>query len=75
MAKKELIPAKQEKARERLKNFRAELSDYQQTFQRLKSSHEDSVPLPSPPLKTLVTEANGAHRCSAPIHYSKDIVA
>ena len=43
MAKRELIPAKQEKARERLKNFRAELSDYQETFQRLKGSHEENV--------------------------------
>ena len=43
MAKRELIPAKQEKARERLKNFRAEFSDYQETFQRLKGSHEENV--------------------------------
>ena len=51
MAKRELIPAKQEKARERLKNFRAELSDYQETFQRLKGSYEENVqslPIPLP---------------------------
>lgn len=56
MAKRELIPAKQEKARERLKNFRAELSDYQETFQRLKGSHEENVqalssPFHPPPIR------------------------
>ncbi|MCJ1456535.1 protein transport protein bos1 [Mycoblastus sanguinarius] len=42
MAKKELIPAKQEKAHERIKNFRSELSDYRQTLERLKRDREDS---------------------------------
>ena len=46
MAKKELIPAKQEKAHERLKNFRIELADYRQNFNRLKEDKEDSVRLP-----------------------------
>ena len=42
-AKKELIPTKQEKAYERIKNFRAELLDYRQTFDHLKKDREDSV--------------------------------
>ncbi len=42
-AKKELIPAKQEKAHERIKNFRVELADYRQTLERLKKDREDSV--------------------------------
>lgn len=41
MARNELNPAKQEKAHERLKTFRAELSDYRQTYQRLKGSYEE----------------------------------
>ena len=45
MAKKELVPAKQEKAHERLKNFRTELADYRQSFDRLKKDREDSVRL------------------------------
>jgi hypothetical protein len=43
MAKKELIPAKQEKARERIKTFRAELLDYRQSFDRLKKDRDDAV--------------------------------
>ena len=43
MAKKELIPSKQEKAHERLKNFRIELADYRQRFDRLKVDREDNV--------------------------------
>lgn len=43
MAKKELIPAKQEKAHERIKTFRAELLDYRQYFDRQKKEMEDSV--------------------------------
>ena len=48
-AKKELVPAKKEKAYERIKTFRAELLDYRQSFERLKSDREESVrfsPLP-----------------------------
>ncbi|KAI4205462.1 MAG: hypothetical protein LQ348_001182 [Seirophora lacunosa] len=41
-AKNELIHAKQEKAYERIKNFRAELLDYRQTFDQLKKDREDS---------------------------------
>ncbi|MCJ1305954.1 protein transport protein bos1 [Hypocenomyce scalaris] len=43
MAKRELIPAKQEKAHERIKNFRAELLDYRQSFDRLKKEREESI--------------------------------
>jgi len=46
MAKKELIPAKQEKAHERIKRFRAELLDYRQSFDRLKKDGEDAVSSP-----------------------------
>ena len=42
MARNELNRAKQEKAHERLKTFRAELSDYRQTYQRLKGSYEEA---------------------------------
>ena len=43
MAKKELIAAKQEKAQERIKNFRGELADYRQTMEHLRKDREDSV--------------------------------
>jgi len=46
-AKKELVPAKQEKAHERIKNFRGELADYRQTLERLKKDREDSVCFPA----------------------------
>ncbi|OJJ47063.1 hypothetical protein ASPZODRAFT_95726 [Penicilliopsis zonata CBS 506.65] len=42
LSKKELIPAKQEKAFERVKNFRTELSDYRQQFERLKKEREET---------------------------------
>lgn len=42
-SKKELITAKQEKAYERIKNFRTELLDYRKTFDLLKKDREDSV--------------------------------
>ncbi|KAL9595920.1 MAG: hypothetical protein Q9219_006146 [cf. Caloplaca sp. 3 TL-2023] len=42
LAKKELIPTKQEKAYERIKNFRSELLDYRQSFEHLKRDREDS---------------------------------
>ena len=45
MAKKELVPGKQEKAQERLKNFRIELADYRKKFDSLKKDREDSVRL------------------------------
>ncbi|KAL8712050.1 MAG: hypothetical protein Q9220_003746 [cf. Caloplaca sp. 1 TL-2023] len=41
-AKKELIPAKQEKAYERIKSFRSDLRDYRQSFEHLKKDREDS---------------------------------
>ena len=43
MAKKELVHAKQEKAHERLKNFKAELAEYRQTFDHLKRQREEVV--------------------------------
>ena len=42
-AKKELVVAKQEKAHERIKNFRSELADYRQTLDRLKKEREEIV--------------------------------
>lgn len=43
LSKRELIPAKQEKAFERVKNFRTELSDYREQFDRLRKEREDAV--------------------------------
>lgn len=43
LSKKELIPAKQEKAFERVKNFREELGDYRQQFDNLRKEREDAV--------------------------------
>lgn len=45
LSKKELIPAKQEKAFERAKNFRTELGDYRQQFDSLRKAREDAVSL------------------------------
>lgn len=45
LAKQELIPAKQDKAYERVKTFRAELTDYRQNFERLKHEAEEQVSL------------------------------
>ncbi|MCJ1228014.1 protein transport protein bos1 [Toensbergia leucococca] len=42
MAKKELIATKQEKAHERIKNFRSEIQDYRESFDRLKKDREES---------------------------------
>ncbi|KAA6406907.1 MAG: synaptobrevin [Lasallia pustulata] len=42
MAKRELIPSKQEKAYERIKSFRADLLDYRQSFDRLKKDREET---------------------------------
>ncbi|KZZ86655.1 transporter bos1 [Ascosphaera apis ARSEF 7405] len=43
LSKKEIIPAKQEKAYERIKNFRAELAEYRSQFDRLKKEREDAL--------------------------------
>ena len=43
MAKKELVPAKQEKAQERIKGFRNELAGYRQTLDHLKKEREEAV--------------------------------
>ncbi|KAF9895041.1 pyruvate dehydrogenase complex dihydrolipoamide acetyltransferase component (E2) [Aspergillus nanangensis] len=42
LSKKELIPDKQEKAFERVKNFRSELGEYRQHFDRLRKEREDA---------------------------------
>ncbi|KAF2024098.1 v-SNARE protein-like protein Bos1 [Setomelanomma holmii] len=41
LAKQEPVQTKQEKAFERLKNFRAELEEYRSSFKRIKSANED----------------------------------
>ncbi|UPX10065.1 protein transport protein bos1 [Ascochyta rabiei] len=41
LAKQEPVQTKQEKAFERLKNFRAELEEYRESFKRIKSANED----------------------------------
>ena len=43
MAKRELIPAKQEKAFERVKGFRSELVEFRQQFERLKAEKDETV--------------------------------
>jgi golgi SNAP receptor complex member 2 len=43
LAKQEPVAVKQEKAFERLKQFRGELAEYREQFQRLKSLNEDVV--------------------------------
>ncbi|KAK2873581.1 hypothetical protein FQN49_002268 [Arthroderma sp. PD_2] len=42
LSKKELIPAKQEKALDRVKNFRTELADYRLQFDRLRKEREEA---------------------------------
>ncbi|GAQ05837.1 protein transport protein bos1 [Aspergillus lentulus] len=42
LSKKELIPEKQEKAFERVKNFRAELADYRTHFDQLRKEREEA---------------------------------
>ncbi|KAK3904502.1 protein transport protein bos1, partial [Staphylotrichum tortipilum] len=43
LAKQELSPAKQEKALERIRDFRAELTDFRSQFAALKSAREDAA--------------------------------
>ena len=43
LSKKELIPEKQQKAFDRVKNFRSELADYRIQFDRLRKEREDAV--------------------------------
>ncbi|KAI9886465.1 MAG: hypothetical protein M1823_001714 [Watsoniomyces obsoletus] len=43
MARREPVPGKQEKAFERVKNFRAELVDYREQLERLKKEREQSA--------------------------------
>ncbi|KAL1972709.1 hypothetical protein VTN31DRAFT_7123 [Thermomyces dupontii] len=42
LSKRELIPEKQEKAFERVKNFRTALADYRQQFERLRKEREEA---------------------------------
>ena len=64
MAKNELNPTKQDKAHERLKTFRAELSDYRQSFQRLKGSREEAHQTTTPNHNELFTRR--PHHTSTP---------
>lgn len=43
LAKQEPVQTKQEKAFERLKNFRAELDEYRESFKRIKAANEEVV--------------------------------
>ncbi|KAI9788060.1 MAG: protein transport protein bos1 [Peltula sp. TS41687] len=43
MAKRELIQSKQEKAYERIKNFRADVADYREQLERLKKEREQKL--------------------------------
>jgi hypothetical protein len=43
LAKQEPVQTKQEKAFERLKNFRSELDEYRESFKRIKSANEEVV--------------------------------
>lgn len=43
LAKQELNPAKQEKALERIRNFRTELSDYRREFESLKAARDEAL--------------------------------
>lgn len=43
LAKQEPVQTKQEKAFERLKNFKSELEEYRESFKRIKSANEDVV--------------------------------
>jgi hypothetical protein len=43
LSKKELIPEKQQKAFDRVKNFRTELADYRAQFDRLRKEREEAV--------------------------------
>jgi Golgi SNAP receptor complex protein 2 len=43
LAKQELVPDKQTKAYDRIKNFRTELSDYRDRFEKLKHETEEKV--------------------------------
>jgi Golgi SNAP receptor complex protein 2 len=45
LTKQEPVQTKQEKAFERLKNFRSELEEYRDSFKRIKSANEDVVRL------------------------------
>jgi hypothetical protein len=48
LAKQELVPEKQTKAYDRVKNFRTELSDYRDQFERLRKENDERVRPPEP---------------------------
>lgn len=58
MSKRELIPAKQEKAYARIKSFRAELADYRAQFDNLKKEREDTVRAPSHEMGQTIVKAD-----------------
>jgi hypothetical protein len=71
LAKQEPVQTKQEKAFERLKNFRSELEEYRNSFKRIKSANEDVVRLHLPCLlqhmserstNNLIANNGSAHR-------------
>lgn len=41
-----MVAAKQEKAYERIKNFRTELTDYREQFNRIKAENDERVRFP-----------------------------
>ena len=43
MARRELIPTKKEKAEQRVKNFRKEMAEYRQHFEKLKGERQEAV--------------------------------
>jgi len=43
MARRELIPAKKEKAEQRVKNFRKEMAEYHAHFEKLKGERQAAV--------------------------------
>jgi Golgi SNAP receptor complex protein 2 len=53
LAKQEFSQAKQEKAYERLKNFKSELEEYRTSFKRIKGANEDVVRYPTSPIPSL----------------------
>jgi Golgi SNAP receptor complex protein 2 len=48
MARRELIPAKKEKAEQRVKNFRKEMAEYRAQFEKLKGERQEAVSSPFP---------------------------
>ena len=51
MARRELIPAKKEKAEQRVKNFRKEMAEYRAQFEKLKGQRQEAVGFPLSPFR------------------------